>query len=112
MNPIKSQLKRDLGPEERAYIYQKINEFSSFFTPDSHALVHIKKESGSYVVNFQLTGPGASLLSEGVSRDLYSAVNKAQEDILSHIRSIQQEATSEEERQAEIIWHKNGGYIQ
>ena len=112
MNPIKSQLKRDLGPEERAYIYQKINEFSSFFAPDSHALVHIKRESGSYVVSFELTGSGARLCSEGVSRNLYRAVNKAQEDILLSLHSIQQEATSEEERDAEIIWHKNGRYIQ
>ncbi len=112
MSPIRSQLKRQLGPEERAYIYQMLNEFSYFFLSDSNALVDIKKVGRSYVVNFHLTGSGASLSSEGISKDLYKAVNKAQKNILANLHSMQQEATSEEERQAEIIWHKAGRFVQ
>ena len=112
MSQIYSQFQTALKPEERAYIHQQLDEFVPFCMPDSHALVKVQKKDRSYVVTLRLTGSGSHISSKGTSKNFYKAVLRAKEQVLGHLQSVQQEATSEEERMAELLWHKNSYLIQ
>lgn len=104
-----------LRPEQRAYIYQQINEFTPFFLPDSDVEVRVQRNSDDkgkpFSVVFVLTGGGGFIQSEGRDANIYEAVKKAKNAMLAHLYSVQQKVTSSDEREEEIELIKKSGGI-
>ncbi|RME17654.1 MAG: hypothetical protein D6797_02095 [Bdellovibrio sp.] len=105
-----------LQPDQRAYIYQQINEFTPFFLPDSGIEVLVAKDKENkenpYSVTFVLTGGGTFVQSEGRASNIYEAVKEAKNKLLSHLHAIQQDVVSSDEREREIeLLKKFGGKL-
>lgn len=117
---FKSQIDlRNLDPEVRSYIYQMLVDFEPFTTPETMVAVAAKDPLGLihetdedfgdvedirklWRISISLTEDGASIEEEGVDADIYSALRKAKEKLMSQLSEIQDNILSQADRTEQI----------
>lgn len=104
--------------EVKSYIYQQINEFSSYVTPETNVVVlardpedayadenHVitedqdsKNDHYPYRIAIVLKDGEATLEAEGFGRDIYDAIQAATHAMLQRLSEIQDEIESPQDR--------------
>ena len=96
----------ELDSGQRAYIYQKLNEFEPFLLNDSTVKVDIEKvekksnqgnEPNNVEVTITLTAEGANVSASAKSTNIYDAANSAQVQLLDFLHNVQTEVLGVEE---------------
>jgi len=114
---------QNLGPDVKSYVYQILNEFSAFITPETVAQVVAKdplelwKRRSDYGEEFpktreelartfrieiSLSESGGTLSAEGIHLDVYEALKQAKEKLLKMLDQIQDDVVSNQDRYQQI----------
>lgn len=128
-NSLTSATKRDFenlqnlaeNPEVKSFIHQMTLDFLPYVTPstvisvvamDATLLQKKLRKSGKFVskeklaeyhrIQLSLIDEGARISSEGLDKNIYVAMKKAKEKMLSHLAQIQNSVMSEKERVAQL----------
>jgi hypothetical protein len=128
-NALTSATKRDFenlqnladNPEVKSFIHQMTLDFLPYVTPSTvisvvamdATLLHRKlKKNGKSVskaklseyhrIQLSLVDEGARISSEGLDKNIYVAMKKAKEKMLSHLAQIQNTVMSEQERLTQL----------
>jgi hypothetical protein len=108
----------EMDPEVKSFIYQQINEFSAYVTPETNVVVlardpedayadddhAIAEDSDSaenhypYRIAIILKEDDATLEAEGFGRDIYDAITAAKEAMLMRLSEIQAEVENSQDR--------------
>jgi len=112
----------NLDPDVKAYIYQTVNEFENFVTPQTLIAViardplklikntdrineldltkdDLKK---MYRIAICLNEEGSKLEAEAVDQNIYEAINKAKAKLLKQLSEIQDDVISNQDRRNQI----------
>lgn len=120
-----------LDKDVKAYIYQQFVDFEPFVTPETFISVQLKdpmkllpqfesedikemtpdKLKKMVRVVISLTEDGASVECEGLSDDIYEAINFAKDGVLQKLVSIQDQIISNQERAAQVITARASGNL-
>ena len=113
----------DVSPDVKSYIYQILNEFSMYSTPETVATVVAKdprelwkkrKEFGPefpknkselekmYRIEITLSEAGGIVSAEGLHSDMYEAIRAAKDKLLAMLDEIQNNVMSNQDRQQQI----------
>lgn len=119
---LNHRLLKDIGPEVKSYIYQSILEFEPFTTPecvvsivakdplklmnqsdtDSNEKLDAKKLNKMYRIAIIITEEGTKVEAEALHESIYEAIRLAKENLLAHLREIQDSVVSAQDRQVQI----------
>lgn len=105
----------DVHPEVKAYIYQQIQEFEPFVTPETVVGVIAKKRKRKtdpkYRIEIVLTENGAKIKAEAKSNSIYQAIQIAKAKLIEHLVLIQDELITPQERIAHINSMRESGTV-
>ena len=114
---------QNLGPDVKSYVYQILNDFSPFITPETVAQVVAKDPlalwkrrsdygqdfpktreelSKVYRIEISLSESGGTLSAEGVHKDVYEAIRRAKEKLFKMLDEIQDDVVSNQDRHQQI----------
>lgn len=108
----------ETDPEVKSFIYQQINEFSPFVTPETNVIVLARNPEDAYAdedhviasdsesiedhyeyrIAIVLKEADATLEAEGFGRDIYDAISAASEAMLTRLSEIHDEVESPQDR--------------
>jgi ribosome-associated translation inhibitor RaiA len=112
----------NLDPDVKAYIYQTVNEFENYVTPQTLIAV-IARDPLKLITNTDTVGEldltkddlkkmyriaiclneeGSKLEAEAVDQNIYQAINKAKAKLLKHLSEIQDDVISNQDRRNQI----------
>ncbi len=122
--PENNQLFEDLSPEERAYIYQKMQDFQPYLGEESQVLVQVTKVEGgeeieasqsaevaapgpsspeSFIAQVKISSDVGEIEVKGSADNFYSAVSKAHEALMKVVEQIHDEVTTLTDREVELM---------
>lgn len=104
--------------EVKSFVYQQINEFSPYVTPETNVIVLARDPEDAYAdenhiistdldsiddhyayrIAIVLKEADATLEAEGFGRDIFDAINAAKEAMLQRLSEIQDEVESPQDR--------------
>lgn len=108
----------ETDPEVKSFIYQQINEFTPYVTPETTVVVLARNPEDAYAddshainedsesaedhypfrIAIVLKEEDATLEAEGFGRDVYDAITAAKEAMLMRLSEIQEEIESPQDR--------------
>ena len=108
----------ETDPEVKSFVYQQINEFSPYVTPETNVIVLARDPEDAYAdddhvisgdmdsvddhyayrIAIVLKEEDATLESEGFGRDIFDAIAAAKEAMLQRLCEIQAEVESPQDR--------------
>lgn len=108
----------ETDPEVKSFVYQQINEFSPYVTPETNVIVLARDAEDAYAnedhvissdsdsvddhypyrIAIVLKEGEATLESEGFGRDIFDAITAAKEAMLQRLSEIQDEVESPQDR--------------
>ena len=97
----------ETDPEVKSFIYQQINEFAPYVTPETLVLVlardplaQTEKEvsADNYRIAIVLKEDDASIEAEAYSPNIFDAIRLAKESMLSRLSEIQNKVENSKER--------------
>lgn len=97
----------ETDPEVKSFIYQQINEFAPYVTPETLVLVLARdplaqeeKEvsADNYRIAIVLKEDDASIEAEAYSPNIFDAIRLAKESMLSRLSEIQNKVENSQER--------------
>ncbi len=95
-------------PSIKAYMHQKGSELGQFVTPQTEVVwlsEDLFKQSTNeygYRIELVLREGEAQIRQAGVSKDIYSAIDRAQRKMLEKLLKIQEQVLSQEDRMNQI----------
>lgn len=111
----------NLGPEVKSYIYQTLQEFEPYCSPQTIVSVIAKdplklisryeadgieydhtKLKKMWRISISLAEEGSKIQEEGVHEDIYGAIRIAKEKLLKNLAEIQDAVISNQDRTAQI----------
>ncbi|MGE0630998.1 MAG: HPF/RaiA family ribosome-associated protein [Pseudobdellovibrionaceae bacterium] len=105
----------DVHPEVKAYIYQQIQEFEPFVTPETIVGVIAKKRKKKtdpkYRIEIVLTESGTKIKAEAKSNSIYRAIQNAKEKLIQHLSLLQDEIVTSQDRIAQINQARQNGNV-
>ena len=97
----------ETDPEVKSFIYQQINEFAPYVTPETLVLVlardplaqqEIEVSADNYRIAIVLKEDDASIEAEAYSPNIFDAIRLAKESMLSRLTEIQNKVENSQER--------------
>lgn len=108
----------ETDPEVKSFVYQQINEFSPYVTPETNVVVLARDAEDAYAddehvissdfesadnhylyrIAIVLKEEDATLEAEGFGHDIYDAINAAKEAMLQRLSELQAEVESPQDR--------------
>lgn len=108
----------ETDPEVKSFVYQQINEFSPYVTPETNVIVLARDAEDAYAdddhvissdtdsadnhypyrIAIVLKEGEATLEAEGFGYDIFDAINAAKEAMLQRLSEIQDEVESPQDR--------------
>lgn len=97
----------ETDPEVKSFIYQQINEFAPYVTPETLVLVlardplaqqEVEVSADNYRIAIVLKEDDASIETEAFSPNIFDAIRLAKESMLSRLSEIQNEVENSQER--------------
>lgn len=108
----------ETDPEVKSFIYQQINEFSSYVTPETNVVVLARNPEDAYAdenhvisedidsrdnhypfrIAIVLKEGEATIEAEGFGHDIYDAIHAATDAMLQRLSEIQEEIESPQDR--------------
>lgn len=105
---------KQLNAEERAFVYQQINEFQPYLLPDSQVFFKVNpSDDGNedIEVEFTLTGGGGYITAKASGKNLFEATHGAKESLLEHFVNVMQTMTKEKLSNADMELLKKQKYL-
>lgn len=105
---------KQLNAEERAFVYQQIQEFQPYLLPDSEVFFKIlsSEENNKEVeVELTLTGGGGYVTAKASGKDLFEATHGAKESLLEHFVNMIQSMTKESVSSNDMEMSKQQKYL-
>ncbi|MCH2534993.1 MAG: hypothetical protein MK008_11175 [Bdellovibrionales bacterium] len=105
---------KQLNAEERAFVYQQIQEFQPYLLPDSEVyfkVIPTGENNDEVEVEFTLTGGGGHITAKASGKDLYEATNGAKESLLEHFVNMIQSMTKDADLNAEMQMAQSQKYL-
>ncbi len=92
-----------ISPEVKSYIYQTIQEFEAFSTPETMvAVVARDSKKGQHRIAITLMEGDGKLEQEGEHEDLFTAIRIAKDNLLKVLQEIQDKIVSNQDRTEQI----------
>ena len=108
----------ETDPEVKSFVYQQINEFSPYVTPETNVIVLARDPEDAYAdedhvissdldsaddhyefrIAIVLKEAEATLEAEGFGHDIFDAITAAKEAMLQRLSEIQEEVESPQDR--------------
>lgn len=108
----------ETDPEVKSFVYQQINEFSPYVTPETNVVVLARDAEDAYAdenhiisgdldsaenhyiyrIAIVLKEEDATLEAEGFGYDIFDAINAAKEAMLQRLSELQEEIESPQDR--------------
>ena len=97
----------ETDPEVKSFIYQQINEFAPYVTPETLVLVlardplaqqEVEVSADNYRIAIVLKEDDASIEAEAYSPNIFDAIRLAKESMLSRLTEIQNKVENSQER--------------
>ena len=97
----------ETDPEVKSFIYQQINEFAPYVTPETLVLVlardplaqqEVEVSADNYRIAIVLKEDDASIEAEAYSPNIFDAIRLAKESMLSRLSEIQNKVENSQER--------------
>jgi ribosomal subunit interface protein len=94
----------NISPEVKSYIYQTIQEFEAYATPETMVAVVAResKKKGLHRIAITLMEGEGKVEQEGEHEDLYVAIKLAKENLLKVLNEIQDQVISNQDRTQQI----------
>lgn len=122
----------EISPEVKSYIYQVIQEFDAFTTPETSIVVvardplkllsqgdeesrltlpNRKQLKKMYRIGILVSEDGTTLEEEGLHSDIFEAIRIAKDKLLKQLNELQDEMMSNQDRAAQIHDAKATGQV-
>lgn len=103
-------------PEVKAYVYQRLQDFSPYLNDKSETGVVIQKlkadaDHEGFLVHLSISTEGGSLAATGEGNDVFSAIARATDHMMAQVSAIHNITISNRERDLEIRQASSHSYL-
>ena len=110
----------ETDPEVKSFIYQQINEFAPYVTPETLVMVlardplaqqEVEVSADNYRIAIVLKEDDASIEAEAYSPNIFDAIRLAKESMLSRLSEIQNKVENSKDRLQAIKDARNNSQV-